>query len=127
MAGSLSRLDRFRSKTKVTPTSVVELRHAGDVVVCAHLERERQTIVGAFTEAYETMGLTISISKTKLRHQHNLDTPCIYPPIRIYRKLLESFDHFPYLGSRPSSKASIDGERRSSASAAFGRLQIHVF
>lgn len=57
---------------------MVELQHAADVVVCVYLEKSRQLSI--VTEAYETMGLTISISKTKVLHQDYL-TPLTHPQL----------------------------------------------
>lgn len=100
MEGSLVNLGQLPSKTKTIPTPVVELQCADNAVAWPHLERELQTIVNVFPEAFEAMGPTISISKNKVLYQHNSDIPCILPTISIHRKLLENVDRFPYLASQ---------------------------
>eukprot|EP00061_Rhincodon_typus_P004732 g23302.t1 len=50
--GKLSNLCRLQAKTKVTPTSVIELQYTDDACICAISEDGLQTIGGTLTEAY---------------------------------------------------------------------------
>uniref|UniRef100_UPI00398EE41F caspase-2-like n=1 Tax=Pristiophorus japonicus TaxID=55135 RepID=UPI00398EE41F len=52
---------KFWSRCKVAPSSDIELQYADNAGVHAHSEVELQTIVNTFTEAFETMGLKLSI------------------------------------------------------------------
>uniref|UniRef100_UPI00398E68E3 uncharacterized protein isoform X1 n=1 Tax=Pristiophorus japonicus TaxID=55135 RepID=UPI00398E68E3 len=109
-SGNLFNLRRLQARSKTTPTSVVELQYADDACICAHTEAELQDIVDLFTEAYESMGLTINISKTKVLHQAVLATQHWPPVIKIHGMALDNVDDFLYLRSLLSTKAGIDNE-----------------
>eukprot|EP00061_Rhincodon_typus_P010458 g34769.t1 len=56
---------QLQAKTKVIPTSHIELQYADDVCLCAISEDLGQTIISTFTEAYESMAITLNICKMK--------------------------------------------------------------
>uniref|UniRef100_A0A803TM72 ribonuclease H n=1 Tax=Anolis carolinensis TaxID=28377 RepID=A0A803TM72_ANOCA len=128
--GKLLNLSRLRAKTKVTTKSVIELQYADDNVVCAHSEEDLQATLNSFTEAYEKLGLSLNIEKTKVLFQQAPANPSAKPGIQLNGVTLENVDHFRYLGSHLSTKVNIDTEiqhRLSSASAAFFRMKQRVF
>uniref|UniRef100_UPI00398F77BA cytosolic carboxypeptidase 2 n=1 Tax=Pristiophorus japonicus TaxID=55135 RepID=UPI00398F77BA len=61
-----------------------------------HSESELQTIVNTFTEAYESLGLTFNIIKTKLLYQSAPATQYCSLIIKIHDEILDKVDHFPY-------------------------------
>ena len=128
--GKLFRLSRLKAKSKVTTTSVIELQYADDNVVSAQSEEELQAILGTFTNAYDSLGLTVNIKKTKVVHQPSPLEHTQAPCLKINNVMLENVDHFPYLGSHLSNQADIDAEiqhRLSCASSSFARLRRRVF
>eukprot|EP00061_Rhincodon_typus_P007027 g28284.t1 len=52
--GKLLNLFCLQAKTKVIPTSAIELQYADDACVCANSEDKLQIIISIFTEAYES-------------------------------------------------------------------------
>uniref|UniRef100_A0A803TRR0 ribonuclease H n=1 Tax=Anolis carolinensis TaxID=28377 RepID=A0A803TRR0_ANOCA len=128
--GKLFNLSRLKAKTKVTTTSVIELQYADDNVVCAHSEEGLQATLNTFAEAYEKLGLSLNIEKTKVLFQQAPANPSAMPGIQVNGVTLENVDHFHYLGSHLSTKVNIDTEikhRLSSASAAFFQMKQRVF
>uniref|UniRef100_A0A803TLC0 C2H2-type domain-containing protein n=1 Tax=Anolis carolinensis TaxID=28377 RepID=A0A803TLC0_ANOCA len=128
--GKLFNLSRLKAKTKVTTTSVIELQYADDNIVCAHSEEDLQAILNTFAEAYEKLGLSLNIEKTKVLFQQAPANPSAMPGIQLNGVTLENVDHFRYLGSHLSTKVNIDTEiqhRLSSASAAFFCMKQRVF
>ena len=128
--GKLFNLARLRSRTKTQKLCLMELQYADDNAICASSERDLQTIMNAFHEAYTRLGLTVNIRKTQVLYQPPPRRPHQTPFIKVDDQVLENVDHFPYLGSNLSSDTTIDKEiqhRLSCASAAFGRLRTRVF
>eukprot|EP00061_Rhincodon_typus_P017552 g46290.t1 len=76
------------------------------------------------------MSLTLTIRMTKVLQQPG---PVLWsqpPIIKIYKETLENVDHFQYLRSILSAKATIDEETQHGlqcASVAFGHLRKRVF
>uniref|UniRef100_UPI00398E82C5 probable G-protein coupled receptor 139 n=1 Tax=Pristiophorus japonicus TaxID=55135 RepID=UPI00398E82C5 len=58
--GKLFNLCHIQSRSKVAPSSVIELRYADDVCVCAHSEVELQTVVNTFIKVSESMGMALN-------------------------------------------------------------------
>ncbi|XP_060133875.1 uncharacterized protein LOC132592550 [Zootoca vivipara] len=128
--GKLFNLSRLKAKSKVTVTSVIELQYADDNIVCARSEDDLQTILNIFAEAYEKLGLSLNIKKTKVLHQQVQNNPSAVPQIQLSGVTVENVDHFSYLGSYLSTRANIDAKiqhRLSSVSAVFSRLKCRVF
>ncbi|XP_062834399.1 uncharacterized protein LOC134298378 [Anolis carolinensis] len=126
----LFNLSRLKAKTKVTTTSVIELQYAEDNVVCAHSEEDLQATLNTFAEAYEKLGLSLNIVKTKVLFQQAPANLSAKPGIQLNGVTLENVDNFRYLGSHLSTKVNIDTEiqhRLSSASASFFRMKQRVF
>ena len=97
-----------------------------------HSKEDLQAAMDAFSQAYNALGLTLNVRKTKVLFQPSPDS--IYdrhqPEITAAGQCLSSVDHFSYLGSCLSSNADLDAEiqaRLNSASGAFGRLRTRVF
>ena len=128
--GRLFNLNRFKAKSKISRTSIVELQYADDNAIVAHTETELQSILDAFARAYKLLGLSINVKKTKVLHQPPPDSSITPPTITINNTVLENVDKFPYLGSHLSSKADIDSEvhhRICCAGGAFAKLRRRVF
>uniref|UniRef100_UPI00398EC244 uncharacterized protein n=1 Tax=Pristiophorus japonicus TaxID=55135 RepID=UPI00398EC244 len=106
--GKLFNFRRLQSRSKVVPSSVIELQYADDAYVCAHSEVKLQTIVNTFTEAYESMGLTLNIRKTKVLYQPAPATQHCPPINNILNEVLDNVDHFPYLGRLLLTRADVD-------------------
>ncbi|XP_067839378.1 uncharacterized protein [Heptranchias perlo] len=87
-SGKLFNLRCLQARTTITPTSVIKPQYADDARVCAHSEAELQTIVDAFSEAYERMGLRLNIRKTKVLYQPALATQHCPPTIKIHEAKL---------------------------------------
>lgn len=128
-AEELLNINRFRAKGQTTTVPITELQYADDNAIVALSEDDLQCSLTAFAKAYKQLGLAINIKKTQILFQPLPD--CITPPnIYIENTKLENVDHFPYLGSLLSSKATIDDEihhRLSCTSAAYSRLKKRVF
>lgn len=121
----LLNINRFRAKGRTTTVSITELQYADDNAIVALSEEDLQCTLTAFAKAYKQLGLAINLKKTQILHQPppNSNTP---PNISIDNTRLKNVDHFPYLGSLLSSKATIDEEvhhRLSCASGAYSKLK----
>ena len=128
--GRLFNLNRFKAKTKIRKTIIMELQYADDNAIAAHSAEDLQGILNAFAKAYRALGLAMNIKKTQVLHQPPPNQPSTPPIINVDNTTLVNVDHFPYLGSFLSSKADIDSEvnhRLSCASGAYGRLRKRVF
>ena len=55
--GRLFNLNRFKAKSKVTLTTIVELQYADDNAIAAHTAEDLQAILNAFAKAYKALGL----------------------------------------------------------------------
>ena len=117
----LLNINRFRAKGRTTTVSITELQYADDNAIVALSEEDLQCTLTAFAKAYKQLGLAINIKKTQILHQPppNSSTP---PNISIDNTRLENVDHFPYLGSLLSSKATIDEEVHHRLSCTSGAL-----
>ena len=71
--GKLFNLNRFKSKSKLSHSSIMALQYADDNDIVAHTE-DLQITLNAFARAYKMfLGLTLNIKKTLL-HQPPPDT-----------------------------------------------------
>lgn len=52
------RLHRFKTKTKVTKTTVIYLQYSDNCVIFAHSVEELQTTLNLFAKAYKSLGLS---------------------------------------------------------------------
>ena len=59
----LFNLSRLKAKTKVMKTAVIDLQYADDCAILAHSAEELQTSLDLFTEAYQSLGVSINIRK----------------------------------------------------------------
>ena len=128
--GKLFNIRRLQAKTKIKHCNIVELQYADDAMVVAHSEVELQAIVDAFTHAYNRLGLQLNAKKTKVLFQAKPGEIPVAPNILTNGELLETVDHFPYLGSYLSNNCRIDHEvtnRLQLANCAFGKLSNKVF
>ncbi|XP_062840465.1 uncharacterized protein LOC134299981 [Anolis carolinensis] len=94
------------------------------------LLQDLQATLNTFAEAYEKLGLSLNIEKTKVLFQQAPANPSAMPGIQHNGVTLENVDYFRYLGSHLSTKVNIDTEiqhRLSSASTAFFRMKQRVF
>eukprot|EP00061_Rhincodon_typus_P018678 g47952.t1 len=126
----LFNLRHLQAKTKVTPTSVIELQYTDDACVRAVSEDLLQTIASTFKEAYESVGLTLNIRKMKVLHQLGLAVWSKPSVIKVHGEALENIGHLRGTGSGQSAKAATDEEiqhRLQWASVTFGRLRKTVF
>ena len=60
------KLSRLKAKQNMTKTAVIDLQYADDCAILAHKTEELQTSVDLLTEAYQSLGLSINIRKTKI-------------------------------------------------------------
>ena len=128
--GRLFNLNRFKAKSKVRNTTIMELQYADDNAIVALSPEDLQGILNAFAKAYRALGLALNIKKTQVLYQPPPNQPSLQPIIKVDNTTLESVEHFPYLGSILSSKADIDSEvnhRLSCASGAYAKLRTRVF
>ncbi|XP_068507191.1 uncharacterized protein [Syngnathus scovelli] len=61
----LFNLLRFKAKSKVSNTTIMERQYADDNAIAAHSAEDLQGILNAFAKAYRTLGLTLNITKTQ--------------------------------------------------------------
>ena len=111
-------------------TAVIDLQYADDCVILAHSVEKRQTSLDLFTEAYQSLGLSNNIKKTKVIHQPTPGINAGSPEIKVSGRILEVVEHFPYLGSHLSQKAIVEAEiqhRICCASTSFRKLRHRVF
>lgn len=116
----LFNLNRFRAKTKVCYTSIMELQYSDDNAIVAHSREELQENLNAFAEAYRALGLVLNIKKIQVLHQPPPNQPSTQYSIKVGATTLENVDHFPYLESILSSSANIDSELNHRLSCASG-------
>ena len=128
--GELFNIRRLRAKTKVKPTSIVDLQYADDCAIAAHTGADLQNTLDAFSEAYKLLGLTVNATKTTVIFQPAQPLTATAPTIDIEGTTLENVEHFAYLGSYLSKSANIDVEiqhRIRCACFSYGRLKDRVF
>eukprot|EP00061_Rhincodon_typus_P016520 g44784.t1 len=114
----------------LTADKIIELQYADDAGVYAISKDVFQTIINTFTEAYESTGVTLNISKTKVFHQPGLALWSKLLIIKVLGEALENVNYLQYLRSVLLAKAAIDEEIQHSiqcASATFGHLRQRVF
>ena len=107
--GELFNMRRLKAKTKVEATSIVDLQYADDCAI-VHTGADLQNTLDAFSQAYNLLGLTVNVTKTKVIFQPAPPLTATAPNIDIEGTTLENVDRFPYLGSNLSNSANIDVE-----------------
>ena len=109
--GRLFNLSRFKAKTNVMKSIVINLQYADEcaILILAHTAEKLQTSLDFFTEAYQSLGLSIN-KKTKVIHQRTPGINAGPPEIKVSGGTLEVVEHFPYLGSYLSHKATTEAE-----------------
>ena len=103
-------MSRLKAKTKVMKTAVIDLQYADDCAILVYSAEELQTSLDLFTEAYQSLGLSINIIKTKVIHQPTPGINAGPPEMKVSAGILEVVEHFPYLRSHLSQKATIEAE-----------------
>ena len=114
----------------MTKTAIIDLQYADDCAIHARCAEELQTSLNLFTEAYQSLGLSINIRKTNVIHQLTPGINAGPPEIKVSGGILDVVEHIPYLGSHLSQKASIEAElqhRICCASTSFRKLHHRVF
>ena len=79
MDSCLFNLRCLRSKSKVTRTAITNLQYADDCAILTHTEDILQTILDLFSSAYQNLGLSLNIRKTKVLHQPVPGVICPHP------------------------------------------------
>ena len=102
----------------MTKTAVIDFQYAYDCATLVHTAEKLQTSLDLLTEAYQSLGLSINIRKTKIEGP---------PDIKISGTTLEVVEQFPYLGSHLSKKAAYEAEIQHRASTSFRKLRNRVF
>ena len=128
--GKLFNLSRLKAKTKVMKTAVIDLQYGDDCAFLSHSAEKLQTSLDLFTEAYQSLGLSINVRKAKVIHQPTSDINAGPPEIKVSGEILEVGENFPCLGSHLSQKATIEAEiqhRICCASTSFRKLRHRVF
>ena len=87
--GELFNMRRLKAKTKVKATSIVDLQYADDCAIAAHTEADLQNTLDAFSEAYQLLGLTVNVTKTKVIFQPAQPLTATAPNIDIEGTILE--------------------------------------
>lgn len=129
-SGGLFNLRRFNAKSKTFPTIVRDLLYADDADLVAHSEHDLQSIIDRFSKACTIMGLTISLSKTKVMFTPAPGNVYYEPNITVDGTHLSVVDKFVYLGSTISRDGYLDEEilnRIQQASSAFGKLETRLW
>ena len=72
------------------------LQYADDCAIAAHTEADLQNTLDAFSEAYQLLGLTVNVTKTKVLFQPARPLTATAPNIDIEGTILENVDHFAY-------------------------------
>ncbi|XP_060767191.1 complement C3-like [Neoarius graeffei] len=110
--------------------TILRLLHDGmSARVLSSQEGQLQAILGAFTHAYESLGLSVNV-KMEVLYQPAPGQPSKPSFLSISGSMLKNVQSFSYLGSVLSTKADIDAEithHLRAASYAFGRLRERVF
>jgi hypothetical protein len=86
----------------VTKSAVIDLQCAYDCAIVL------QTSLDLLTKAYQSIGFSIIIRKTKIIYQSALGSIEGPPDIKISGTTLEVVEYFPYLGSCLSQKSIIE-------------------
>ena len=71
--GNIFNLRRFNAKTKVSDVLIRELLFADDCVLVAHTNEDIQFIMDCFSNTARRFGLTVSLKKSEVLYQPNLD------------------------------------------------------
>ena len=73
----------------------------------AHTESDLQFITSKFAETAKLLGLTISLSKTKVLHQAAPGSAAPFPSVHIKNALLEMVNGFKYMYLKASSQMAL--------------------
>ncbi|KAL7373710.1 hypothetical protein ABVT39_013196 [Epinephelus coioides] len=64
--GRLFSLNRFKAKSNVKHSTIMELQYVDDNAIAAHTSEDLQDILNAFAKACRALGLTLNIKKTQV-------------------------------------------------------------
>ena len=123
-SGQLVNLKRLKFKALIT--AIRDLLYADDVDFVSHTEQDMQIMLDFFSMACTKLGLTISLSKTKVLFQPAPGKTYVEPNLFVYGERLDVVDTFVYLGSKIHQTCSLDEEviyRISRAAVSFGALE----
>ena len=128
--GSVFNLHRLMAYTKTLEEVILELLFADDCALLAHSDIALLAVVNRFADAAKAFDLTISLKKTEVLYQKPPRGTYHPPSISIGGNLLNTVEHFTYLGSVISNDATVAKDvnnRLAKASSSFGRLQKRVW
>ena len=111
-------LKRLQSKRMTTEVLIKELLLADNAAIATHSEIELQRLVDRLAEAYDLVGLTISVKKTEVTGQ-GANSP---PEIKLGGESLKTAHKFVYLGSTITSFDKELTSRIGKVTAAFKKL-----
>ncbi|XP_063634609.1 uncharacterized protein LOC134805232 [Cydia splendana] len=123
-------LSLFKSKTKTTKLSVLEILYADDVCLMADSMEALQSYMDALQRSCLRFGLVISISKTQVLKQPARNCEADTSNLTIEGKPLTEVSSFKYLGSqirKDNRLASEIPSRIAKAASTCGRLPKAVF
>ena len=124
--GKLFNLARLRAKTKVRHGIIREMLFADGAVLVTHTLEDLQQLMDILSHACKEVGLTISITKTKVMGR-SIVSP---PSINIDNVTHDAVDGFTYLGSTIDSNLSLEAEisiRIAKAAAVMSKLNRRVW
>ena len=64
--GRFFKLNRFKAKSKVKNTTIMELQYVDDNAIAAHSAEDLQGILNAFAKAYRALGQALNMKKTQV-------------------------------------------------------------
>ena len=109
---SLFNLRWLNARTRTLERLIMEALFTDDYALIAHLQHELQTIVGRFAKDSCLFGLTVSLIKTKVKHQPTPESTANSSLHNIDVTQLKSVHYFKYLGSVFSSDGTLIKENR---------------
>ena len=75
--GRLLNLARLEAMTKVREYLIRDMLFTDDAAIATHAQRELQSLMNRFSQAFKAFGLTIILKKTNLMGQHTPSPPAI--------------------------------------------------
>ena len=104
--GKLFNIARLKAKTKIRKVLVRELLFADDAALVSHTESGLQSLVNSFADACNDFGLKISLTKTEIMSQGDMQDPLI----SIGEHRLETVTSFTYLGRTVTNNLNLNTE-----------------
>ena len=127
MDDGIFNLHRLNSTSKVMELLARDLLYADDCALAVHCLEDAQAITHCFAQAAARFGLAVSVEKTEVIKHARPGGLASSNSITINGAPLNVMDSFCYLGIMLSSRATLDTDRLSRASSAFGRLQQRLW